>query len=342
MKKVSKWIWAVLLVVPILCSCSHFVEKVDCSKGNGIGEHGHLYVEDTQLVDEHGELVMLRGMSSHGITWFPRYLNGGAMKSLREEGANLFRLAMYTDPPGAYVEEPQKSKDYLYMGIESALAQDMYVIVDWHILKDGDPNQYMDEAESFFGEISSHYGNNPGILYEICNEPNGETTWEDISKYANRIIPVIRTNAPDAIILVGVPSYCTDFRGPLEKPLKFGNIMYSMHRYIDVSEKKDCGAGQLEKILGQGLPIFVTEWGIAAGEDTPFEDEEKPDLEQYYVENARPFVELMETYGVSWAAWALSSKDEVHSILRADCDKLSGWTRDDLTQFGKLIFDNFR
>ena len=34
---------------------------------------------------------------------------------------------------------PVQSLNYLYMGIESALAADMYVIVDWHILKDSDP-----------------------------------------------------------------------------------------------------------------------------------------------------------------------------------------------------------
>ena len=82
----------------------------------------------------------LRGMSSHGISWYPRYLNGGAMKTLKEYGANLFRIAAYTEPSGAYLENPDRTLDYLYMGAESALAEDLYVILDWHILNDSDPN----------------------------------------------------------------------------------------------------------------------------------------------------------------------------------------------------------
>ena len=81
-----------------------------------------------------------------------------------------------------------QSLNYLYMGIESALAADMYVIVDWHILKDSDPNEYAEEAKEFFAEISDHYSGNPAILYEICNEPNGDTDWDDIVEYAEQII----------------------------------------------------------------------------------------------------------------------------------------------------------
>ena len=83
-------------------------------------------------------------MSSHGISWYPRYLNGGAMKTLKEYGANLFRIAAYTEPSGAYLENPDRTLDYLYMGAESALAEDLYVILDWHILNDSDPNEHIE------------------------------------------------------------------------------------------------------------------------------------------------------------------------------------------------------
>lgn len=339
-KKILLMAMAALTAAGVLCCCGSPQRT-----GNGVEAHGRLRVQDARLTDEHGEPAVLRGMSSHGISWFPRYLNGGAMKTLREEGANLMRIAVYTEPPGAYIEDPQRSLDYLYMGIESALAEDMYVIVDWHILKDGDPNELADEAAAFFDGVSAHYGNCPGILYEICNEPNGGTQWEDIVRYARRVIPVIRANAPEAVILTGVPNYCTDFRGPLADPLPYENIMYTMHRYIDVAQKKPCDPGQLEALLDQGLPIFVTEWGVTLGDADPSAEEaEENGLRQteIYVENALPFLELMADREVSWAAWALSGKDEIHSVLRADCGKLSGWTREDLTGFGELVFDHFQ
>lgn len=325
-------------VLAILCGC----KTAEGAEGPGVSSHGALYVDGASLKDEMGKTMVLRGTSSHGITWYPRYLNGGAMETLAGLGANVQRIAMYTEPHGAYIENPERSLDYLYMGIESALAADMYVIADWHILKDGNPNQYVEEAVLFFDEISRHYGDNPAILYEICNEPNGDTSWDDIRKYADKVIPVIRANAPGAVILVGTPKYCTDFSGPIEKPLEYGNIMYTMHRYIDVSEEKACENRLIESIVESGVPVFVSEWGTSVGEQAYLQDGGPGSRAITYQENARPFINYMKEHGISWTAWSLSNKDEAHSMLRSDCQKYSGWTEEDLTDFGRLIFSAFR
>ena len=323
-----------------LSACAPATEKT----GNGVSQWGALHVESGRLLNSSGEPAALRGMSSHGAVWYPRYLNGGAMATLREYGANLFRIAVYTEPDNAYIEDSERSLDYLYMGIESALAADMYVIVDWHILRDNNPRLYQREAEAFFEEISAHYGDEPGILYEICNEPNGETSWEDIRLYAEAVIPVIRRNAPGAVVLVGTPRYCTDFSGPLREPLAFDNIMYTMHRYIDISSPEDAGPGQLPKLIEAGLPVFVSEWGVAAGEQAYFAGSDMQDWDgqiSLYPEAAQSFVDYMEEQHISWAGWSLSNKAEWHSALRPDCKRLSGWTEQDLTVSGKLMFENF-
>lgn len=305
---------------------------------NGVSVHGALHVDGTLLKGENDETVVLRGMSSHGIVWFPRYLNGATMEALHRRGANVQRLAMYTDGHEGYVEEPELSLNYLYMGIESALAADMYVIVDWHILEDGDPNQYQEEAVAFFQEITSHYGNNPALIYEICNEPNGDTTWDDVVRYANQVIPVIRQNAPDALVLVGTPQYCTDFTGPIAEPLAFENVMYTLHRYIDTSEDEPCDNELIASALNANLPIFVSEWGTGGDQ---MQDEGKTTTSGDYQENALPFLEFMEENHISWTAWSLCNKDEAHSVIRSDCDELSQWEDEDLTPFGRMIFSHF-
>lgn len=33
----------------------------------------------------------------------------------------------------------------------------MYVIVDWHILSDSDPNNHIDDAKEFFDKVSKKY-----------------------------------------------------------------------------------------------------------------------------------------------------------------------------------------
>ena len=305
-------------------------------EGNGVMAHGALRVDGSALVDENDEVVSLRGVSSHGIEWFPRYLNGSAMQTLKEWGANVQRIAMYTDTQTGYIRQTEENLNYLYMGIESALSADMYVIVDWHILEDGDPNQYVEEAKSFFDEISAHYGDHPALIYEICNEPNGDTTWDDVCRYAEQVIPVIRKNAPHAVILVGTPRYCTDFSGPKEHPLTFENIMYTMHRYIDVSEEAPCNNYLIEDIVSSGLPVFVSEWGTGA--DAVQSGRQQNSAEYDYQENARPFLDYMREHNISWVAWTLSNQDESHGILSTECEKLSGWTENDLTAFGTLIF----
>ena len=72
-------------------------------------------------------------------------------------------------------------------------------------LSDGDPNQNKDEAIAFFKEMAETFTNNDNVLYEICNEPNGGTSWESIKAYAEEVMPVIREKRPDAVILVGTP-----------------------------------------------------------------------------------------------------------------------------------------
>ena len=326
----------------VCCGCIHAKNVKAEPLSPGVSSHGALSVDGAALKDGQGEPMVLRGVSSHGINWYPKYLNGGAMETLADYGANVQRIAMYTEARNAYIENPEQNRNYLYMGIESALAADLYVIVDWHILKDGDPNRYADEAVMFFDEISRHYGDHPAILYEICNEPNGDTTWDDIRNYAKRVIPAIRANAPSAVILVGTPKYCTDFSGPMEDPLEYPNIMYTMHRYIDVSEDKPCDNRRIEAIVEHGLPVFVSEWGTSVGEQAYLQNGEYDSRVKTYQENARPFIDYMEKHGISWTAWSLSNKNEAHSMIRNDCNKYSGWTEEDLTDFGKLIFYSFR
>ena len=290
-----------------------------------------LQVSGGVLVDAKERPVTLRGMSTHGLGWYPRYLNAGAMKTLKQYGANVIRLAMYTETSSGYLEEP-RNLAFVYIGIENAIAENLYVIVDWHILSDGNPLTHMEEAIAFFSEISERYGQTPNILYEICNEPNGDTTWEDIAAYAAMVIPAIRKNAPEAVVLVGTPNYSSRLRDAMASPLPFSNLLYSCHKYIDVSpEAEDSQEYWLQKAEETGFAVFVSEWGINGSEG------ENMDLA-----NARQFVKFLNENQISWCGWALSNAEEIHGTISPDSDKLSGWGWEDLTPGGRLMFSSFR
>ena len=196
---------------------------------------GKLSVKGTQLVDKNGNAVQLRGVSTHGLAWFPQYVNEDLFRELRQEWkANVIRLAMYTAESGGYCTDGDKEslKELVKRGVSYAAAQDLYVIVDWHILSDNNPNQYKEEALSFFGEMSRELSAYENVLYEICNEPNGGTSWGEIKAYAEEVIPVIRAGAPDAVILVGTPHWCQEAGQAAADPIAgYGNVMYTLHFY---------------------------------------------------------------------------------------------------------------
>ena len=68
-------------------SCFGEKEKIPASSPAGI--HGALRVENASLVDKNGELFRLYGMSTHGIAWFPQYVNEETILSyIREQEEN--------------------------------------------------------------------------------------------------------------------------------------------------------------------------------------------------------------------------------------------------------------
>ena len=157
-----------------------------------------------------------------GLAWFPDYVNKDAFKSIRDDwGANLIRLAMYTAENGGYCEggDQAKLKSLVDDGVDYATELGMYVIIDWHILHDTNPQDNQDEAIAFFDEMSAKYADYDNVLFEICNEPNGSTTWADIKEYAEAVIPVIRANDKDAIIIVGTPTWSQDVDMAADDPI---------------------------------------------------------------------------------------------------------------------------
>ena len=49
------------------------------------GQHGALHVENGKLTDADGNIVQLYGMSTHGIAWFPQYINYDSFRTLRDD-----------------------------------------------------------------------------------------------------------------------------------------------------------------------------------------------------------------------------------------------------------------
>lgn len=289
--------------------------------------HGKLSVNGTDLVDQQGNLFQLKGVSTHGIAWFPQYVNEGAFRTLRDDwNANLVRLAVYTDESGGYCTDGDRTKleETIDTGVKAAADLGMYVIIDWHVLHDLTPLKYEDQALDFFSRMSEKYQDNGRVLYEICNEPNGGTTWAEIKQYAEKVIPVIREHAPDAVILVGTPNWSQDVDQAAEDPItEGGNLMYDLHFYA--ATHKDDLRQKLVEAHQAGTPVFISEFSICDASGNGSID----------LDSAQKWEDLIQAYHLSYAGWSLCNKNEAASLLKPDVTEANGgWTDKDLSETG--------
>ncbi len=294
-----------------------------------VSQHGQLSVKNGQLVDKSGKGYQLRGMSTHGLTWFPEFVNESAFKTLRDDwNTNVVRLAMYVDEWGngqCYMGNKSGSLELLEKSVDICIKLDMYVIIDWHVLNPGDPSKYTNEAKSFFETVSKRYAKYPNVIYEICNEPNGGASWSgNIKPYAEKIIPVIRKNAPNSVIIVGTPTWSQEIDKPLSDPLNYKNVMYAFHFYAATHAGL---RSNVENCVAQGLPVFVSEFGTcdaSGGGANDFNETQK-------------WLSYFDKQGISYCNWSICNKDETCSVLRPGTSANGNWSESDLTENGKWI-----
>lgn len=302
------------------------VEGAEMSGKTPRERYGALQVKGNRLTDQNGNQVQLKGISTHALSWYPQYVNEDFFRQMRDEWkVEVVRLAMYTAEHNGYCvgdeSNKQTLKNVVSEGVNHATNLGMYVIIDWHILSDSNPLQYKEEAKKFFAEMAERYQGYDNVIYEICNEPNSGASWADIKSYANEVIPLIREKDQDAIILVGTPNWSQFVNEAAADPITgYDNLMYVLHFYADTH--RDDLRNTLQNAYNQGLPIFVSEFGIcdASGNGA------------INVDEGNKWIDLMDQNGISYCIWNLSNKDESSAFFKKDCTKVSGFTREDLSE----------
>ena len=286
--------------------------------------NGRLHVDGTALKDKNGNTVVLKGVSTHGLTWYPDFVSNKLFEDISLDwNCDLVRLAVYSD---VYANgQREDCLNLVRKGIDAAVSSDMYVIVDWHVLEEHDPNVYKEQAKDFFTTICNEYPDTPNIIFEICNEPNGNTTWTDVKSYADYMIPVIRSFCPDSIILVGTPDYDKNLTSAERLPLDFDNIMYVLHFYA-TTHKQDLQR-ELLAAHNNGFPVFISECGITDASGDGYID----------YESAANWFTILHDSDISFAVWSLSNKNESSAMIRPGFDPGRQLTENDLTPCGKWV-----
>ena len=265
-----------------------------------------LHVSGTKLLDENNREVVLQGYSTFGLNYMPQYVDERVFQFVKNQmHGQAIRLALYTQEYGGYCSGGNQAEleALIDKGVRLAKQNNLYVIIDWHILSDGNPMIHLNEAKAFFSKMADRYKNEKHVLYEICNEPNG-VDWATVKNYANQIIHIIRARDPNGVILVGTPTWSQDVDVAARDPLQgYSNIMYTLHFYAATHKEGICN--KLIAAHAAGLPVFVSEFSISSADGNGSLDPASGDA----------WIQLLDDYHISRIGWALSNKNEASALF---------------------------
>jgi endoglucanase len=286
-----------------------------------VKKYGQLQVNGAQLCDQQGRPVILRGVSLGWHNLWPRFYNKKVVQTLHNDWhASVVRAAMGILIEDNYLENPKFAMQCITPVIESAIKNDVYVIIDWHshVLQ-------TKEAKQFFGQMAKKYGKYPHVIYEIYNEPV-EDTWADLKRYATEVIGEIRKYDADNIVLVGCPHWDQDIHLVAESPLEgFSNIMYTVHFYA--ATHGEYLRERTEAAVKKGIPVFISESGATEASGDGKID---PESEEQWIQ-------MCERLGISWVCWSISDKNESCSMLLPRATATGPWSDDVIKEYGKLV-----
>lgn len=256
-----------------------------------------------------GKEVQLRGLSLYWslvpeATEF--YSEKAIAQMVKDLKVQIIRIAVATHEDwgkgySGYVKNPEQQLALIKQVVEAAVANDIYVIIDWH--SHTAPSQYK-ESTAFFEKMAKEYGHLDNVIFEVFNEPNGQS-WFQIRGYVQLAIDAIRPYS-DNLILVANPGWDQHPDAAIGKEPKDpkNNIAYTFHFYSNSHTIEKEGAAAL-KALEAGLPLFVTEWGA-----TDYEVKQFPN-----VEAAMMWQKFMDKYKISSVNWSASKVTETSSAF---------------------------
>jgi len=319
-----------------------------------VSYYGKLKVSGNKLVGSKtgSTSVQVRGVSFGWTTtgWESArfYTTGAAEHMIKDWKAEVVRAAYgATSSPFASNQTAKPNRDRVETIVEAAIANDTYVIIDWH---SHNAHNEVDNSKDFFDYMAEKYGSNDHVIFEIYNEPlcsdgssscaaSARTTWAEVKTYAEQIIPVIRKHSSN-LILVGTPQWSQRIDQVIGNTLNDDNVGYVFHFY-SASHSVGSFGGYVNKVIDANLLVFVTEYGTTDSGGGQSSDN------KYDTHNAAKTDEwhsLMDEKKISSAAWEVNDKYAGSAFFGIEgaakkFDLNGSWTDESkMTDAGKYIF----
>ena len=293
--------------------------------GNPVDIHGRLRAVGNRIVGEKsGDTVQLTGMSLFWHQWMGQYYNAKTVDWLVDDWrCSILRAAIGVNGEGNIDADSNTTYAQLDAVVQASTRRSVYVVVDYHAhyaIKN------IPAAKAFFERVAKQYGQNPGVIFEIFNEPWDDVySWSEIKAYSEEIIPVIRKHSPN-LILVGTRQWSRDVDSAAMDPVSDTNSAYVLHFYS--GSHRDSLRDKGRKALALGKALFVSEWGTTESEGGHTD-------KTVYTEESDKWFAWMDSNKISSCNWSVQNKDEAAAALKPGVTKLFGWDTSDLSPSGK-------
>ena len=297
-------------ILDLVCfnSCTYCIDPIVFNTNPGAGPvsfYGEMQVNGNCIYGERTNTpVQVKGISLFWSIWGgEKFWNCGAVNTLVDEwDIELIRAPMSVENNNGwdfgYLHENGKTKQIAFMEtvVETAIARDIYVIVDYHSHY---ADQNIETAIEFFSYMAEKYGHYDNVIFEIYNEPI-LPDWPAIKAYAEAVIEAIREYS-DNLVVVGTESYSTRVDNASLSPIDDPNTAYVFHFYANHQEEL---REKVRTALNNGSALFASEWGniFVAGENEGLTNEES-------FENSDTWHALMDEYYISSANWCVYIDD---------------------------------
>jgi len=252
-----------------------------------------------------------------------KYYNANVVSWLKQDwNSTIVRASMGIDEPGGFLSDSEGNRNRVKAVVDAAIANDIYVIIDWHSHQ---AEQNTATAVAFFQEMAQTYGNNPHVIYEIYNEPIGQS-WATIKAYSETVIAAIRAIDPDNLIVVGTPFYSQRVDEASQNPItSSNNLVYALHFYAGThfGELRN----RAQTAINNGIAIMVTEYGTVNANGAG----------SVNTSNTQEWMSFLAANNITHLNWATNDKNEGSSALRPGANQNGGWSTNDLTDSGNLV-----
>jgi fibronectin type 3 domain-containing protein len=228
--------------------------------------------------------------------------------------------------------------DLLRTTVNYCKTKDLYAIIDWHYI--ANTYEHVDSTSDFWKYMAPRFANDSHVIFELFNEPintggSDNANWQSVRNDMNRWISIVRTYAPNNLILVAGPSYSQTIGPAAAYPLTGDNIAIVSHIYPLHWNSAPAGNNWATTNIKTCLtryPVFNTEWGFTT--DLTYDD-------QWHVvigtitNYGQPFMDFREARKISGSAWVASYNwgppiFYTNWTLRIGEGEMGGFTKDKL------------